>query len=152
MSESLESPRLRLALPGDATAIARLAGELGYPVTATAMAARLDVLLGHPAHHVVVADAGDSLLGWIAVERRLTLESGERMEIVGLVVGSTVKRSGVGRSLVAAAEQWAMAQGFDAISVRSNVARDASHPFYERLGYVRRKTQHVYLKALERVP
>jgi hypothetical protein len=34
------------------------------------------------------------------------------------------------------------------ISVRSNVARLESHPFYERLGYVRTKTQHAYAKQL----
>ena len=31
--------------------------------------------------------------------------------------------------------------------VRSNVARESSHPFYEALGYKREKTQHVYRNA-----
>jgi hypothetical protein len=34
------------------------------------------------------------------------------------------------------------------MAVRSNVARAESHPFYERLGYVRTKTQHAYRKRL----
>jgi hypothetical protein len=46
------------------------------------------------------------------------------------------------------AERWTQQLGLRAICVRSNVLRDASHPFYEQLGYVRRKTQHVYLKSL----
>jgi hypothetical protein len=50
--------------------------------------------------------------------------------------------------LVSDAEQWASQLGFDAICVRSNVLRDTSHPFYERVGYVRRKTQHFYVKNL----
>jgi hypothetical protein len=33
--------------------------------------------------------------------------------------------------------------------VRSNTARIASHPFYEGLGFVRRKSQHVYFKSLD---
>lgn len=78
----------------------------------------------------------------------MTLESGERIEIVGLVVSAAVRQGGVGRRLVDDAEQWAVSQGFDTIGVRSNVARAESHPFYERLGYVRGKTQHVYGKAL----
>jgi len=49
---------------------------------------------------------------------------------------------------VADAGQWALAQGFETIGVRSNVAREGSHPFYESLGYERAKTQHVYLRRL----
>jgi GNAT superfamily N-acetyltransferase len=143
---------LRAAGIEDAAEIARLAGELGYPVSPSDMAARLAALLPQPWQRVTVADGGAALLGWIAAERRLTLESGERVEIVGLVVGAAARRGGIGRRLVADAEEWARRQGFDAIVVRSNVARELSHPFYERLGYVRRKTQHVYLKALRMSP
>nr|WP_239537608.1 GNAT family N-acetyltransferase [Dyella mobilis] len=112
------------------------------------MSERLGALLSHPNHHVSVAEQGAALLGWIAVEHRCTLESGERIEIVGLVVDASHRGGGVGRMLVADAERWARQRGFEAISVRSNIARDASHPFYESLGYVRRKTQHCYTKTL----
>lgn len=57
-------------------------------------------------------------------------------------------RNGVGRALVASAEAWALGNGFSSIGVRSNVARVESHPFYERLGFARTKTQHVYSKTL----
>ena len=39
-------------------------------------------------------------------------------------------------------------RGLSSLTVRSNVVRELSHPFYESLGYSRRKTQHVYHKAL----
>lgn len=140
---------LRPARVEDAAEIARLSGELGYPVSIDAMHARLHALLPLPQHRIVVAQGEHGgLLGWIAVERRHTLESGERIEIAGLVVDAAARGSGVGRALVADAEQWALAQGFGAIGVRSNVAREGSHPFYESLGYVRAKTQHVYRKRL----
>jgi len=48
------------------------------------------------------------------------------------------------------AEQWARARGLPWLVVRSNVTRESAHPFYESLGYSRRKTQHVYRKALAR--
>jgi len=141
---------LRPARIEDAAEIARLAGELGYPVAADAMQARLHALLSLPRHRIVVARGEhDGLLGWIAVERRLTLESGERIEIVGLVVDAAVRGTGLGRALVADAERWASDQGFDTMVVRSNVAREGSHPFYASLGYARFKTQHVYRKPLE---
>ncbi|MEW9570481.1 GNAT family N-acetyltransferase [Rhodanobacter sp. Si-c] len=141
---------LRAARVEDAAEVARLAGELGYPVETAAMAARLRAILPLPQHRVTVAQGGHgSLLGWIAVERRFSLESGERIEIVGLVVDAAARGGGVGRVLVADAEQWVLAQGFDAIGVRSNVMREGSHPFYESLGFARVKTQHMYRKVLE---
>jgi GNAT superfamily N-acetyltransferase len=146
--EVADSFHLRNARVDDAAEIARLADELGYPATAMEITARLALLLPQTHHHVMVAEADGALLGWIAVERRLTLESGERIEIVGLVVSTAIKRGGIGRALVTDAERWALGQGFDSITVRSNVARTESHPFYERLGYVRRKTQHAYSKSL----
>jgi GNAT superfamily N-acetyltransferase len=147
-----DAPRLRRACVEDAAEIARLAGELGYPAEAQTMVARLAALLPQPQQHVMVAQAADgTLLGWIAVERRLTLESGERIEIVGLVVDAAARGGGIGHVLVSDAEHWARQQGFDAISVRSNVTRLQSHPFYLRLGYVHRKTQHAYIKSLDAV-
>jgi len=145
------SPRLRNARLDDAAQIARLADALGYPATVQDIAARLTELLPHSHHHVVVAHGDHELLGWVAVERRLTLESGGRIEIVGLVVSPIARRNGIGQALVADAERWALAQGFESIVVRSNVLRAESHPFYERLGYVRRKTQHLYSKPLGQV-
>jgi GNAT superfamily N-acetyltransferase len=141
--------KLRAARLDDAAEVARLASELGYPATASDMASRLSRILPMAAHRVCVVEHGSRLLGWIAVEHRMTLESGERVEIVGLVVSAAARQGGVGRALVAEAEQWARGLGAGVITVRSNIARDTSHPFYERLGYVRRKTQHVYHKALD---
>lgn len=77
----------------------------------------------------------------------MLLESGERAELVGLVVRSDARRIGVGKALVLAAEHWASAQGLQTITVRSNIVRAESHPFYESIGYVRKKTQHTYAKA-----
>lgn len=140
---------LREACIGDAAEIARLAGELGYPASEDAVRARLHSLLPLPRQRTVVAAQGDGLLGWIAMERRCTLEAGEFVEIVGLVVDAAARGMGIGRALVADAERWARTQGFAAIGVRSNVLREGSHPFYESLGYARVKTQHAYRKALQ---
>jgi uncharacterized damage-inducible protein DinB len=64
------------------------------------------------------------------------------------VVDPSCRRQGVGGRLVEAVETWAMARGLDVIVVRSNVTRRESHPFYERHGYTRAKTQHAYRKSL----
>ncbi|HVD32140.1 MAG TPA: GNAT family N-acetyltransferase, partial [Gemmatimonadales bacterium] len=69
-----------------------------------------------------------------------------------LVVDPAYRSHGVGRGLVTAVEQWAANRGLEQMTVRSNVARAESHPFYQRLGYIRTKTQHAYRKALSGAP
>ena len=141
--------KIRCAQAADASEIARLSGELGYPNSPGDIAARLSVLLADADHFIAVA-VGDEprLCGWVAAERRLLLEYGERVELVGLVVGADARRTRLGSALVAQAEDWARSRGAGTIVVRSNTARVESHPFYEALGYVRTKTQHAYSKSL----
>lgn len=139
---------IRQAHVEDAAEIAHLATELGYPSTEGEIRARIMRLLQSDAYFLVVAEIGSTIVGWIAAERRLLIESGERAEIVGLIVTGSARRTGTGRALVHAAEQWAQRHGLTRMAVRSSVARTESHPFYERLGYIRAKTQHAYLKRL----
>jgi GNAT superfamily N-acetyltransferase len=140
---------IRRAERTDAPEMARLAAELGYPMPLAEMERRLERLLTSPRHHIVVAsDGGGQLFGWIHVEHRTSLEGGERAELMGLVVDPAARRRGIGRELVDVAESWTSAKGLLELTVRSNAARELSHPFYEALGYVRKKTQHVYAKAV----
>jgi len=133
----------------DAAEIARLSLELGYQTTANQTRTALNQMLSSSSYFAVVAsDSAGRLLGWAVAERRLTLESKEFVELTGLVITASARRAGVGRSLVAAAEHWALQNGFSSIWVRSNITRTESHPFYERLGFERVKTQHAYRKPL----
>jgi GNAT superfamily N-acetyltransferase len=143
-----DAAKVRRPEIGDAAEMARLAGELGYPMSATEMARRLAVLLPNERHHIAVFADDPRLLGWMHVEHRFSLEGGDRAELMGLVVDSGIRRSGVGRRLVDVAEAWTLARGLSSLTVRSNVARELSHPFYEALGYSRAKTQHVYRKTV----
>lgn len=145
----LPAVTVRRATPADASRIAELSGLLGYPVDAAAIAARLGRLLAREQELVLVAvPSGDPVAGWIHAAEQELLESGLRCEIVGLVVDPAHRGQGVGRRLVAEVEAWAAGRGLGIIGVRSNVARAESHPFYQRLGYVRTKTSHVYRKQL----
>jgi GNAT superfamily N-acetyltransferase len=137
----------------DAGRLACLSAELGYPVPADALAERLGHLLEHEGEIVLVAELipGD-VVGWVHGSEQLLLESGRRCELLGLVVDARHRGRGVGRRLVAAVEDWAAERGLDQMAVRSNVARTESHPFYERLGYARVKTQHSYRKSLAKKP
>jgi GNAT superfamily N-acetyltransferase len=142
----LGSDSIRRAQTSDAIEMARLSGELGYSISVDATGAALERLLVDPRHFIAVAGGSDRLLGWMHVEHRTSMQSSDRAELIGLVVDASARRRGTGRALVDAAERWAQSRGLTTLTVRSNVTRELSHPFYEALGFVREKTQHLYRK------
>jgi predicted N-acetyltransferase YhbS len=134
----------------DANAIARLSETLGYPADAEVTRARLSAILASNADLMIVAqDRGGAVVGWLQAHAAHIVESGFRVEITGLVVAPEARRRGMGRSLVAEAEQWARSLAAEAIVVRSNVQRAESHAFYPALGYAETKTQKVYRKIIK---
>jgi GNAT superfamily N-acetyltransferase len=141
--------RVRRAAAADAARIAELSGDLGYPVEERVMWERLAHLSARGDTVVFVAVDGDRVAGWIHGAEHELLEVGRLCEILGLVVDASARRGGAGRALMAAVEEWAALRGVPQMSVRSNIVRVESHPFYERLGYRRVKTQHSYRKNLE---
>jgi len=140
--------RVRRAAAPDARRIAELSGVLGYPVEEHVMADRLARVVTRDDNAVFVAIEDDRVVGWIHGAEHELLEVGRLCEILGLVVDAACRRNGAGRALMAAVEQWAVARGLPQVSVRSNVVRIESHPFSERLGYRRVKTQHSYRRPL----
>ena len=143
---------VRRAASADAAHLAELSEILGYPVTSSSLLSRLERLLARVEDAVLVAEAESGVVGWVHGAEQDLLESGRRCEILGLVVDPAYRSHGVGRRLVTAVEQWAANRGLKQMTVRSNVARAESHPFYQRLGYIRTKTQHAYRKALSGAP
>ncbi|WP_427983723.1 GNAT family N-acetyltransferase [Agarivorans sp.] len=128
--------------------IAQLTGQLGYLVNTDETKQCLTELEQSERHCVFVALSQQSVLGWLVVEHRLSLEAGHRGEITGLVVDANHRRSGIAQSLVAAAEQWAKQRCLARIEVKSNAARAESHVFYPSVGYQLEKTSHSYAKNL----
>jgi GNAT superfamily N-acetyltransferase len=139
---------VRRAVRDDNDTLVTLAGELGYPTTAEEMLPRLDELLLSETEAIFVAVEGESVIAWTQVGITIALESGEWAEIRGLVVSESHRSRGVGAILVAAAEEWARSRGITRMRVRSNVIRERTHRFYERLGYVTRKSQKAFEKNL----
>lgn len=140
---------IRAATIDDAGEIARLSAQLGYAADVAVFEDRLRRMEAMPTHAVLVDDTGDGrLAGFVGLEQRLMIESGDRVEIVGLVVDADARRSGAGRRLVAAAEAWTRERGIDTLFLRSNVLRGEAHVFYPALGFELGKTQHAYFKRV----
>ena len=134
----------------DAQRLRVLNRQLGYATEVEELVSRINRLSELQEHFVTVAEVDGTVVGWVQAEHRFSMETGDKAELVGLIVAAAARRSGVGRLLVQAAEDWATDRGLRSIVVRSNVIRAESHSFYRQIGYTQSKTQHVYAKPLQR--
>ena len=123
--------------------------EWGYSTSESETLEWLEALMNSSDHQVFVAVSHDSVLGWTAVEKRISLDQGFTSEITGLVVRSSCRRSGIGQLLVNAVEEWSQNLGLSRVLVRSNVRRVESHEFYPSIGFELIKTTNVYAKELD---
>lgn len=149
---------VRQARAEDAADIARLSLQLDPSLDPAALSQRFARLLARPTHAFFVlvgpdddddkTRGSDAIVGFVAAEHRSLLQSGERVELTALAVDAEHRRRGVGAALVSAAEAWASRRAVAQVVVRSSLSRDASHPFFQRLGYAHHKTQHVYTRSL----
>ena len=150
VSRNMTDVMIREAKVRDSDRLAELSGMLGYPIDSETIRHRLERLLVRPNHTVLVAEVSPNpVAGWIHAAEQDILEVGSFCEILGLVVAMEFRGKGMGRRLVEQIENWALERGLKEVSVRSNVLRPESHPFYERLGYARVKTQHAYRKRIQ---
>lgn len=153
MTSPASNPKIeiRSAEERDIADLARLAGELGYPSTPEQIGRRFANFISEPHHATFVAvNNGDAVIGWIHLSEARSIESEPRAEITGLVVDAHLRGAGAGRLLVKRGEDWALQRGLGYIGVRSNVIRERTHVFYERLGYSVTKTQKVFRKKIQR--
>jgi GNAT superfamily N-acetyltransferase len=123
--------------------------QLGYPTTEAELRRRLDAVLDSPEDAVLVAvDGDDRAIGWVHVGVELLLEASDVACIRGLVIDEGHRSAGIGADLLRAAEAWARGRGCARMTVRSRVARERAHRFYQREGYRLEKTSHVFRKPL----
>ena len=139
---------IRPATPGDVTRLVELNGQLGYPTTEADLRHRLEPILASQDDAVLVAVVDGEPIGWIHVAVERGLEASDVAGLRGLVVDERHRSGGVGRELLAVAEQWACEHGCTVVTVRSRVTRERAHRFYEREGFVHIKTSHVFEKPL----
>jgi GNAT superfamily N-acetyltransferase len=139
---------VRLAQVSDADAIVALTEQLGYKVEPAAVADRLSRLLARTDHQVVVAESDGRAVGWIHVALTECIDSGAFVTVGGLVVDREYRKRGIGRRLLAYAEEWAIQRGCTVVRLSSSARRTEAHAFYRRAGYANLKTQYSFAKSL----
>ncbi|HEX5039798.1 MAG TPA: GNAT family N-acetyltransferase [Candidatus Limnocylindria bacterium] len=133
----------------DASRVADLTTQLGYPSTPEQISTRFAAIDGRPESVVLVAtDDSDAPIGWIQASRVAALAESDVAMIGGLVVGDGHRSGGIGAELLDAAEEWAREHGAVTMSVRSRTERARAHRFYEAHGYRQIKLSHVFAKPL----
>ena len=128
--------RIRPAVADDAARLVSLVAQLGYPANADFILEKLDQLSATPGTKILVADQEGLVVGLLCFSILPLLHvSGGLGRISALVVGSQFKGRGIGKSLVAEAEEFAWENGCARIEITSGEHRVDAHAFYEAVGY-----------------
>ena len=125
-------------MPADASAVSALLRELGYEVSAEAVAERLQQVHGSGNDAVYLyIDAENAVpLGVIAVHWTQILHlPTPSARITSLVVSEKARRQRVGERLIAHAAEGARRAGCGSIELTTALHRDGAHAFYRALGF-----------------
>ena len=126
---------VREALRQDASDLARLVADLGYPVEPDEFWPRVEKM--PPALYRTLVAANESgVVGFIGL---LTLPVYEHARPVGWILALCVapdhRSQGIGTALLAAAENHYRNNGVVDIRLHSGMRRDEAHRFYEKMGF-----------------
>jgi ribosomal protein S18 acetylase RimI-like enzyme len=129
---------IRAAEESDAPALAELMTQLGYRTTAEEMRERLRAIFRHRDFTTLVAVEENEVCGMIGLSASVGYEHNDRTgRIMALVVHERIRSRGIGRALLAAAEDYFARVKIARVVLTSRFARERAHAFYESLGYFR---------------
>lgn len=125
----------RPAAAADAERIAALFTDEGYPGGSTDIAARLE-RFAPPLGHVVVAESGGEVLGFVAAVVVPRFEHDDWfVRILALVVDPGVRERGLGRLLIGEAERIGREHRAGFVEITAGHHRPEARRLYEALGY-----------------
>lgn len=86
-------------------------------------------------HALMVATHNGGVIGFISIALQHHYIAGRDAYIGELAVDETIESRGVGRALLAAATDWARAQGCERLTLQTGAANARARGFYEKLGF-----------------
>jgi GNAT superfamily N-acetyltransferase len=135
-SASFSPVRIRAAAIGDASDVARLLEQLGYPCTRDEAAERIATVLGDPRQQLLLAEVDGHACGLAALDIRYSLTRGaDQARITALIVDREHARRGIGRALLREVEAISRRARVTRLEVTSNMRREEAHVFYRDCGY-----------------
>lgn len=97
---------------------------------------------------VFVAVLNGNIVGFIHVEKYDTLYFETMCNVLGLAVAKDFQKTGIGKSLLTAGENWAKENGIKYMRVNSGISRVEAHKFYRHMGYESEKEQLRFIKHI----
>jgi len=135
---------LRRATAKDASQIACLLEELGYPRATHFYRSKIATLSRSRSDVVIVAENSGKVIGMAHLHTaEMIHEAGRLGRIMALVVQRRFRRLGVGRELMRHLESTCRSAGCVKVEVTSGDQRKGAHEFYRKLGYVEKPKRFV---------
>jgi ribosomal protein S18 acetylase RimI-like enzyme len=129
---------IRRASGEDAVALAELMTQLGYPSSEREMRLRWETIGADPHLAAFVAEEDGAVRGMIGLNVSPSFEHNDPTGIIlALAVEQETRRRGLGRQLVAAAEEFFRARGVRRVILNTRFEREDAHRFYEALGFTK---------------
>lgn len=129
---------IRHATIDDTPKLLPLLSELGYPATLEDLNRRFLKFSSNSGFGVAVCEMHEDITGFVAWTKTDHLISdATRFSIVGLVVSTSHRGTGIGKKLMKFVEDIAKRHAPAIIDLTSGLrrARDGTHEFYKRIGY-----------------
>ncbi|MGH7119907.1 MAG: GNAT family N-acetyltransferase [Acetobacteraceae bacterium] len=133
----------------DLPSVQQLLSQLGYDVRATEVERRYLAVTRAEAHLALVAERNVRVAAFLHVFGRPAFEKAPEAVVQALVVDLAYRGEGIGKTLMAAAEAWALERDFASVALSSSVSRIEAHAFYRALGYQRKATSLLLRKQLQ---
>jgi len=124
---------IRIATVNDAPQIKILLDQLGYPTVDGDLENKINLLLHHPDHELIVFNNVSAVMS-IHFIPQLAL-AGDFALISYFAVDETVRSTGIGKKMEEYCVKLATDRGCERIQVKCNIRRTDAHRFYERQGY-----------------
>ncbi len=141
---------IRKCAPKDYAALHALnENEMGYSYSAEQTKIQLDKVLNDTANAVFVALLDNEIIGYIHGCEYNLLYAEPMVNILGIAVCERYRRMGVGRLLLKTLENWAQERGAVAVRLNSGAERTEAHKFYEKCGFVFKKTQYSFKEYIK---
>lgn len=131
-----------------ASEVAELLGQLGYPSEPGAIGEKISTLSTSKADYIWVAQSRGKVVGLLAFHVTPLLQApGNLGRITALVVDEDFRSKGIGKLLVETAEKWAWDRECTRIELTSGDQRSRAHQFYQNLGYAMESKRFIKRKT-----
>jgi len=128
---------IRQASALDARGIYHLLGQLGYPAETDTFVSDKIEQYANDGYCLLVAERSSDVIGFIAMHWSVQFHSsGFSGRVTALCVDDELRGKGIGKKLLAAAEEILFSKGCAKIEVTSNNSRTQTHKFYTDNGYL----------------